>query len=96
MSVLEACIETGAVYMDTAIHEEPDKVTKPWYENYGVEAQERCAEKGVTAILGAGFDPGVVNAWCALAQQKYFDTIDTVVILDVNTGSHGKYFATNF
>jgi saccharopine dehydrogenase-like NADP-dependent oxidoreductase len=26
MSVLEACLETGAVYMDTAIHEEPDKV----------------------------------------------------------------------
>ena len=26
MSVLEACLETGAVYIDTAIHEEPDKV----------------------------------------------------------------------
>jgi len=26
MSVLEACLETGAVYMDTAIHAEPDKV----------------------------------------------------------------------
>lgn len=98
MSVLEACIETGAVYMDTAIHEEPDKVCEnpPWYENYEWKRKERCAEKGVTAILGAGFDPGVVNAWCALAQQKYFDTIDTIDILDVNAGSHGKYFATNF
>ncbi len=26
MSVMEACLETGAVYMDTAIHEEQDKV----------------------------------------------------------------------
>ena len=25
MSVLEACIETGTVYMDTAIHEQPEK-----------------------------------------------------------------------
>lgn len=98
MSVLEACIETGAVYMDTAIHEEPDKVCEnpPWYANYEWKRLERCKEKGITAILGIGFDPGVVNAWCALAQKEYFDTIDTIDILDVNAGSHGKYFATNF
>lgn len=98
MSVLEACIETGAVYMDTAIHEEPDKVCEnpPWYANYEWKRQERCAQNKITAILGVGFDPGVVNAWCALAQKEYFDTIDTIDILDVNAGSHGKYFATNF
>ncbi|MBC8079281.1 MAG: saccharopine dehydrogenase family protein, partial [Gorillibacterium sp.] len=98
MSVLEACIETGAVYLDTAIHEEPDKVCEnpPWYANYEWKRKDRCAEKGITAILGIGFDPGVVNAWCALAQKDYFDTIDTIDILDVNAGSHGKYFATNF
>ncbi|MDU4959323.1 MAG: saccharopine dehydrogenase family protein [Sporomusaceae bacterium] len=98
MSVLEACIETGAVYMDTAIHEEPDKVCEnpPWYANYEWKRKERCQESGVTAILGVGFDPGVVNAWCALARDDYFDTIDSIDILDVNAGSHGKYFATNF
>jgi len=98
MSVLEACIQTGAVYMDTAIHEEPDKVCEnpPWYANYEWKRKERCAEKGITAILGIGFDPGVVNAWCALAKKNYFDTIDTIDILDVNAGSHGRYFATNF
>lgn len=98
MSVLEACIQTGAVYMDTAIHEDPDKVCEnpPWYANYEWKRKERCSENGITAILGIGFDPGVVNAWCALAQKEYFDTIDTIDILDVNAGSHGKYFATNF
>jgi len=98
MSILEACLETGAVYIDTAIHEEPDKVceTPPWYANYEWKRKDRCAEKGVTAILGAGFDPGVVNAYCALAVKRYFDQIDTIDILDVNAGSHGKYFATNF
>ena len=32
MSVLSACIETGAAYIDTAIHEGPPKVcaTPPW------------------------------------------------------------------
>ena len=98
MSVLEACLETGVVYIDTAIHEEPDKVceTPPWYANYEWKRKDRCTEKGLTAILGAGFDPGVVNAYCALAVKRYFDQIDTIDILDVNAGSHGKYFATNF
>lgn len=98
MSVLEACIETGVVYMDTAIHEEPDKVCEnpPWYANYEWQRKERCDAQGVTAILGIGFDPGVVNAWCRLAADEYFDQIETIDILDVNAGSHGKYFATNF
>jgi len=98
MSVLEACLETGAVYMDTAIHEDPDKVceTPPWYANYEWKRKDRCAAQGLTAILGVGFDPGVVNAYCALAQKRYFDTIDTIDIMDVNAGRHGKYFATNF
>jgi len=98
MSILEACLETGAVYIDTAIHEEPDKVCEnpPWYANYEWKRKDRCAERGLTAILGAGFDPGVVNAYCALAAKRYFDAIDTIDIMDVNAGSHGKYFATNF
>jgi saccharopine dehydrogenase-like NADP-dependent oxidoreductase len=37
-----------------------------------------------------------VNAYCALAVDEYFDQIDTIDILDVNAGSHGRYFATNF
>jgi saccharopine dehydrogenase-like NADP-dependent oxidoreductase len=98
MSVLEACLETGAAYMDTAIHEDPNAVceTPPWYANYEWKRKERCKAKGLTAILGVGFDPGIVNAYCALAKKHHFDTIDTIDILDVNAGSHGKYFATNF
>ncbi len=98
MSVLEACLQTGAAYIDTAIHEEPDIVCEdpPWYANYEWKRADRCREAGVTALLGAGFDPGVVNAYCKLAVQRYFDTIDTIDILDVNAGRHGRYFATNF
>jgi len=98
MSVLEACLQAGVAYIDTAIHEDPHLVCEnpPWYANYEWKRKDRCAELGVTAILGAGFDPGVVNAYCALAAKKYFDEIDTIDILDVNVGSHGRYFATNF
>ena len=98
MSVLRACMDTGAAYLDTAIHEEPGKIceTPPWYGNYEWNHLAECQEKGVTAILGVGFDPGVVNAWAALAAKQHFDQIDSIDILDVNAGSHGKYFATNF
>ncbi len=98
MAVLSACIETGAAYIDTAIHEDPLKIceTPPWYGNYEWKRREECARTGVTAILGAGFDPGVVNAYAALARDEYFDRIDSIDIIDINAGSHGRYFATNF
>jgi len=28
--------------------------------------------------------------------KRYCDKIDTINILDVNAGSHGRYFSTNF
>ncbi|MFD2739735.1 saccharopine dehydrogenase family protein [Sulfitobacter aestuarii] len=98
MSVLDACIETGAAYIDTAIHEEPDKIceTPPWYANYEWKKRDLCAEKEVTAILGAGFDPGVVNAFARFAIDEFMDEVKSIDIVDINAGSHGKYFATNF
>jgi len=98
MSVLRACMDTGAAYIDTAIHEEPNKIceTPPWYGNYEWKRAAECEERGITAILGAGFDPGVVNAYAKLAKDEYLDKVTDVDIVDINAGSHGKYFATNF
>lgn len=98
MTVLEGCIRTGAAYIDTAIHEDPAKVceTPPWYANYEWKRREDVAKAGITAVLGAGFDPGVVNAYARLAEDEYFDKIDSIDIVDINAGSHGRWFATNF
>ena len=98
MTVLEACIQTGAAYMDTAIHEDAGKICEapPWYGNYEWQRRERCKAAGVTAILGVGFDPGVVNAWARVAEDQFVDEITSIDIVDINAGSHGKYFATNF
>ncbi|AQX28576.1 saccharopine dehydrogenase family protein [Bartonella sp. JB15] len=98
MSVLSACIETKCAYIDTAIHEDPLKIceTPPWYGNYEWPRRQECEKAGITAILGAGFDPGVVNAYAALARDSYFDTITDIDIIDINAGSHGRWFATNF
>jgi saccharopine dehydrogenase-like NADP-dependent oxidoreductase len=98
MPVLDACIETGVAYMDTAIHEEPDKIceTPPWYGNYEWKRREACAAAGVTAILGVGFDPGVVNAYARLAIDDYVSDPQSIDIIDINAGSHGRWFSTNF
>ena len=98
MTVLQACIDTGAAYMDTAIHEDPAKIceTQPWYGNYEWKRREACEKAGVTAILGIGFDPGVVNAYARLAADDYMDTVTSIDIVDINAGSHGRWFSTNF
>ena len=37
-----------------------------------------------------------MNAYAAWAIKHEFDSIDTIDIMDVNAGRHGRYFATNF
>jgi saccharopine dehydrogenase-like NADP-dependent oxidoreductase len=98
MSVMDACLATGAAYIDTAVHEDYEVMNAPypWYANYEWKKREAFATKGLTAILGVGFDPGVVNAYCAYAQRHEFDEITTIDIMDVNDGNHGRFFSTNF
>jgi len=98
MPVLDACIATGVAYMDTAIHEDPAKVceTPPWYGNYEWKRRDACAAAGVTAILGVGFDPGVVNAYARLAIDAHVPEPASIDIIDINAGSHGRWFSTNF
>ncbi len=94
LSIMDACLETGVDYLDTANYEPPDeaKFCYKWQWAY----RDRFRDRGLMALLGSGFDPGVTNVFCAYAQKYLFDTIDTIDIYDCNAGSHGKAFATNF
>src|SRR5690606_28402421 len=94
LHIMDACLETGTPYLDTANYEPPDeaKFEYKWQWAY----RERFQQAGVMALLGSGFDPGVTNVFCAYAQEELFDEIDTIDIVDCNAGSHGKAFATNF
>jgi saccharopine dehydrogenase (NAD+, L-lysine-forming) len=94
LSIMDACLETGVDYLDTANYEPPDeaKFCYKWQWDY----RERFREKGIMALLGCGFDPGVTNVFCAHAQKHKFDAVHTIDILDCNAGSHGHPFATNF
>ena len=53
-------------------------------------------KRGIMALLGCGFDPGVTNIFCAYALKHHFDEIHTIDIMDCNAGDHGHPFATNF
>lgn len=94
LPLMEACLETGVDYLDTANYEPPDeaKFEYKWQWAY----QDRYQDAGLMALLGSGFDPGVTNVFCAYAQAELFDEIRTIDILDCNGGDHGHPFATNF
>ena len=94
LHIMDACLETGVDYVDTANYEPPDEAhfEYSWQWAY----QERFRQKGIMAVLGSGFDPGVTNVFTAYAQKHLFDEIEYLDILDCNAGSHGHAFATNF
>jgi saccharopine dehydrogenase (NAD+, L-lysine-forming) len=94
LSIMDACLAAGIDYLDTANYEPPDvaKFEYKWQWAY----RDRFRERGLMAVLGSGFDPGVTNVYCAYAQKHLFDSIKYIDILDCNGGSHGKAFATNF
>ncbi len=94
LTIMDACLETGINYIDTANYEPIDeaKFEYSWQWAY----QDRFKKKGIMAVLGAGFDPGVTNMYCAYILKKHYDKIRFVDILDANAGSHGHAFATNF
>ena len=99
MSVLEACLETGAAYLDTAIHEDPDVVCEdpPWYANHEWKRARRAAPTAASRRSSApGSTPASSTPTARWRPGRLFDEIDTIDILDVNAGSHGRYFATNF
>ncbi len=113
LAIMDACLEAGVHYIDTANYEPEDTDDPEWRAIYekrckelGFSAyfdyswqwayQEKFEKAGLTALLGTGFDPGVTSVFVAYAKKHYFDTIDTIDILDCNGGDHGYKFATNF
>ena len=94
LTIMDACLETGVDYMDTANYEpkETAKFEYQWQWDY----QERFKAAGIKALLGSGFDPGVTSVMTMYALKHHFDEIHTLDIIDCNAGDHGQPFATNF
>jgi carboxyaminopropylagmatine dehydrogenase len=94
LPIMDACLAAGVHYLDTANYEPRDeaKFSYTWQWAY----HERYRQRGILAVLGCGFDPGVISVYCAYAQKHLFDEIHEIDIVDCNAGDHGQAFATNF
>ena len=94
LTIMDACLETGVHYLDTANYEHPDTAKFCYGPQW--EYHHRFEKAGLLALLGSGFDPGMTNVYTAYARKHHFDRMDTVDIIDCNAGDHGYPFATNF
>ena len=94
LNIMDACLITNTHYIDTANYEPIDeaKFEYSWQWNY----KEKFEKKGLMALLGSGFDPGVTNVYTAYTKKHLLDNIASLDILDCNDGDHGYPFATNF
>jgi len=94
LTIMEACLQTGVSYLDTANYEHESEITFSYDLQWAYH--EKFKKAGITAILGCGFDPGVTSVFTAYAAKHHFDEIQYLDIVDCNGGSHGHPFATNF
>jgi saccharopine dehydrogenase (NAD+, L-lysine-forming) len=94
LPIMEACLLAGVHYLDTANYEPKDEAKFEY--SWQWRLHDKFKEKGLTAILGCGFDPGVTGVFTARAAKHFFDEIHYLDIVDCNAGDHGKAFATNF
>ncbi|NNN59290.1 MULTISPECIES: carboxynorspermidine synthase [Vibrio] len=98
VTIMEACYQAKVSYLDTSVavdlctegQQVPEAYDPQW------AFRDKFKQAGITGILSAGFDPGVVSVFAAYAVKHLFDEIDTIDVLDINAGDHGKKFATNF
>ncbi|GLS90235.1 catalase [Psychromonas marina] len=98
VAIMEACVQTKTAYLDTSVATDLCSEGQQVPEAYDPQwaFADRFKEAGITGILGAGFDPGVVSVFATYAHKHLFDEIDSIDVMDVNAGDHGQKFATNF
>ena len=94
LHIMDACLAVGIDYLDTANYEPPEeaKFEYKWQWAY----HDRFKARGIMALLGSGFDPGVTNVFTAYIKKHLLDEIHELDIIDANAGDHGLPFATNF
>ena len=94
LPIMDACLETGVDYLDTANYEPKDEAKFEYHWQWAYH--DRFKEAGIMALLGSGFDPGVTSVFAMWLKKHKLKTIRQLDILDCNGGDHGQAFATNF
>jgi len=93
--IMRACLECHVNYLDTACYESPYELG--FSNRQQLAMHKTFKEKGLMAQLQIGFDPGVTNVMVAYClQERVFDEIESVDILDCNGGKKNVVWAPNF
>ncbi|MCI6022988.1 MAG: saccharopine dehydrogenase family protein [Oscillospiraceae bacterium] len=110
LAIMDACLECGVNYMDTANYEPEDTDDPEWRAIY----EKRCKEEGFSAYFDYSWQWAYTEkfkeAGLTALLGSGFDPgvtqvfcayakkhqFDTIDILDCNGGDHGYPFATNF
>ena len=94
LAIMDGCLRTGVDYLDTANYEPRDEAKFEYRWQW--DLHDRFREKGLMALLGSGFDPGLTSVFAMWLKKHRLKTIRQLDILDCNGGDHGQAFATNF
>lgn len=93
LQVMDLCLAMGANYIDASLYIPKGSNTCDIDAEYAYDKKFR--EKELTAIIGCGFNPGVVDAFAQYMAIKQMDDIRTIDILDMNAGTNAHPYLMN-
>ena len=93
LMVMDLCLSIGANYIDASLYIPKASALCDINAEYAYDRKFR--EQGLTAIIGCGFNPGVINALGQYAAGKLMDEIDSVDVLDMNAGTNAHPYLMN-
>ena len=93
LQVMDLCLQIGANYIDASLYMPKGSTTCDIDAEYAYDQKFR--EKELTAIIGCGFNPGVIDAFAQYAYVKQMDDVRTVDILDMNAGTNAHPYLMN-
>ncbi|MDR1029187.1 MAG: saccharopine dehydrogenase NADP-binding domain-containing protein [Clostridiales Family XIII bacterium] len=97
-TIFEACFERGVGYLDCAMTLSVPDEKDPYHKanvklgDYQFARHEQWAEKGITAIVGSGVEPGMADVFARYAADRLFDTVDEINVRDGDNYTGGGDF----
>ena len=93
LQVMDLCLAMGANYIDASLYIPKGSSTCDIDAEYAYDKKFR--EKDLTAIIGCGFNPGVIDAFAQYVAIKQMDDIRTIDIIDMNAGTNAHPYLMN-
>jgi saccharopine dehydrogenase-like NADP-dependent oxidoreductase len=97
-TIFDTCFEAGVGYMDCAMTLSTRDPEDPFHKagiklgDYQFERAEAWEQKGLTALVGSGVEPGMADVFARFANDHLFDEIDEVNVRDGDNYEGGGDF----